>query len=53
LTDILKIARREDISNGNGKLIVEVPDHPLRKLESEVEWRKRTRKAVQVAIEDE
>ncbi len=53
LTDILKTARREDISSGNGKLIAEVPDRPQRKLESEVEWRKRTRKAVKVAMEDE
>jgi ABC-type multidrug transport system ATPase subunit len=53
LIDILKTARREDISSGNGKLIVEVPDRPLRKLESEVEWKKRTRKAVKVAMEDE
>jgi ABC-type multidrug transport system ATPase subunit len=56
LADSLKTAKREDISpaaRGNGKLIVEVPDRPLRKLESEVEWKKRTRKAVKVAMEDE
>jgi hypothetical protein len=28
-----------------------VPDRPQRKLESEVEWKKRTRKAVKVAME--
>jgi hypothetical protein len=56
LAATLKTARREDISpaaRGNGKLIAEVPDRPLRKLESEVEWKKRTRKAVKVAMEDE
>jgi excinuclease ABC subunit A len=53
LAGILKTAKREEISSGNGKLIVEVPGRPLRKLESEVEWKKRTRKAVQVAMEDD
>jgi excinuclease ABC subunit A len=56
LIDILKTARREDISpaaRGNGKLVAEVPDRPQRKLESEVEWKKRTRKAVKVAMEED
>jgi excinuclease ABC subunit A len=56
LAGILKTAKREDISSGNGKLIVEVPDRPLRPAragESEVEWKKRTRKAVKVAMEEE
>jgi excinuclease ABC subunit A len=56
LVDVLKTARREDISpaaRGNGKLVAEVPDRPQRKLESEVEWKKRTRKAVKVAMEED
>ncbi|MDZ7290295.1 MAG: excinuclease ABC subunit UvrA [candidate division KSB1 bacterium] len=53
LADILKNAIREDMSSGNGKFIAEVPDRPLRKLESEVEWKKRTRKVVKVVMEDD
>ncbi|MDZ7344874.1 MAG: excinuclease ABC subunit UvrA, partial [candidate division KSB1 bacterium] len=53
LAKILKTTPREDLSSGNGKLLVEdLPSRPLRKLESEVEWRKRTRKAVKLAMEE-
>jgi len=53
LAAVLKTARREDLSSGNGQLLVEVPDRPLRKLDAEVEWKKRTRKAVQAVMDED